>query len=536
MTKANTNKAGLPVDSQAREPTHSAFQLTWRIAGVWMVLLAVGLGVIGVVLAIQQTRSFTLRLMTQARAQAGHFAETAKFRFEQELIDTLRHVAGSVMDEGETAWRPPQGLPSWVDGLIVSVGDRTVPLTTTPLPWRQAAERKFADLDHLELSRQRRPVFFSETVDGEPVVIAAMTFSDPLTFSVTVATRVDLHRLKQDFLDPLVSPYDGLEVVAAGESGKPWSQPLPGIMRRWSIEPTEAFIDEQRSAVLSQTIVYVALSVLALVVLLVALRLVMRVMRREMALAQMKADFVADVSHELKTPLALIRMFGETLQSGRVTSEEKRQEYYEIITRESSRLTNLINNILDFSRIDALKKSYVLERTDIGEVVRDTYDAYCAQLEHCGFEHHLCVAKSLPVVLADRDAITRAMINLINNAIKYSHDERYLAIDVSTDTRRGRRGVLISVHDRGIGIKPEDRARLFEGFFRAADARVREQSGTGLGLGLVKHIVDGHHGSIAVESRLVKGSTFRIFLPGVDGQSARETATGPHESRTEPTT
>ena len=531
-----THEVGVPDSSRTGGPTLTAYRLTWRIASVWMVLLAVGLGAIGVVLAIQQTRSFTLRLMTQARAQAGHFAETATFKFEQELIDTLRHVAGSVMDEGQSAWQPPQGLPSWIDGMVVSVGGRTVPLGTTSAPWLETAKRWLAELDPVELSRRRRPVFLSEPVAGEPLVIAAMAFSDPLTFSVTVATRVDLDLLKRDFLDPLVSPYDTLEAVNAGGSGKPWSQPLPGIMRRWSIEPTEDFIDEQRWAVLSQTIVYVALSVMALVVLLVALRIVMRVMRREMALAQMKANFVADVSHELKTPLALIRMFGETLQSGRVTSEEKRQEYYEIITRESSRLTNLINNILDFARIDALQKSYVLEPTDVGQVVRDTYNAYGAQLDHCGFERHLCVAKSLPVVLADADAITRAMINLINNAIKYSHDERYLAIDVSADTRRGRRGVLISVHDRGIGIKAEDRARLFEGFFRADDSRVREQSGTGLGLGLVKHIVDGHHGSIVVESRLVKGSTFRIFLPEADGQPAPEPAVGPGESPTDQAT
>jgi signal transduction histidine kinase len=256
-----------------------------------------------------------------------------------------------------------------------------------------------------------------------------------------------------------------------------------------------------------------------------------RVARRELALTEMKSNFVADVSHELKTPLALIRLFGETLLSGRVTSEEKRQEYYEIITRESTRLTNLINNILDFSRIEAGRREYTLTATDIASVVRETYEAYRAQLEHDGFEHHLRVAPSLPNVNADADAVAQALINLINNAMKYSEQDRYLAIDVAKDTRRGRHGVLISVHDRGIGIRPEDRARLFDGFFRASAARVRDRGGTGLGLALVKHIVDSHGGLLDVESRLVKGSTFRVFLPAAESQDSSAGRAPAEESR-----
>jgi signal transduction histidine kinase len=106
------------------------------------------------------------------------------------------------------------------------------------------------------------------------------------------------------------------------------------------------------------------------------------------------------------------------------------------------------------------------------------------------------------------------LINLINNAMKYSDgDDRFLGIDVSLETRRGGHGVLISVSDRGIGIKPEDRNHLFTDFYRANDELVRARRGAGLGLALVKHIVDAHHGIVDVESRLVKGSTFRIFLP-----------------------
>jgi signal transduction histidine kinase len=200
--------------------------------------------------------------------------------------------------------------------------------------------------------------------------------------------------------------------------------------------------------------------------------------------------------------------------SGRVPTDEKRHEYYTIIARESDRLTHMINNILDFARIDAGRKRYTFTRTDIAALVQETYEAYGLQLDHEGFEHQLVIGDDLPPVNADRDAIAQAIINLINNAIKYNDgQDKFLGIDVSRETRRGTHGVLISVSDRGIGIRPEDRNQLFTGFYRSADERVRQKRGAGLGLALVKHIADAHGGIVDVESRLVKGSTFRIFLP-----------------------
>ena len=310
-----------------------------------------------------------------------------------------------------------------------------------------------------------------------------------------------------------------------------WAQEarrIPDLENKTALQPDKAFVEEQRRTVVVLMLVYGGLTAAALATLLIVTWLLLRLVRKERALSELKANFVADVSHELKTPLALISLFAETLQAGRVPSDEKRKEYYSVILRESTRLTNLINNILDFSRIDAGRKEYVLQPTDVADVVRETYDAYRPQLEHEGFEHQLTIDDPLPRVDADRDAISQVLVNLINNAIKYSSNERYLAIEVSADTRRGRRGVLLSVHDRGIGIRPEDRAHLTEGFFRAGDPRVREQGGTGLGLALVKNIVDAHNGSLDIETRLVKGSTFRVFLPA----SAEPALTNPEPKLT----
>ena len=494
-------------------------RLTWRVAALWMVVLALGLAVTGIVIALQQARSLAVRLMAPAEAQAHHIAGTALKQFDKQLLAAVSAVASHVQTNADQRWTPPAVFPTWVDGLFLWNGRELGVIE--PSSSRTEESRAFAEA-RLAVWLQRptgrttpRIEIFYDSTDADPLVLACLISTDPNGQPLAVAARIDLQHLRSDLVEPLLSTDSGLELVRsrAGVSFLPWSQRLLSAMRFWEIRPSAAFIREQQRTVLGQTLVHVGLAVLALITLLAAMWVLVHVVRRDMALAKMKANFVADVSHELKTPLSLIRMFGETLQAGRVTSEQKRQEYYEIITRESTRLSNLINNILDFARIEAGHRDYALEPTDIAKVVRETYEVYRMQLEQSGFEHHLTAAASLPMVDADRDAIAQALINLIHNAIKYSGDDRYLTIDLTEDVRRGRRGVLISVHDRGIGIRPEDRAHLFDGFFRATDARVREQGGTGLGLALVKHIVDGHGGLLDVESRLVKGSTFRIFLP-----------------------
>ncbi len=331
-----------------------------------------------------------------------------------------------------------------------------------------------------------------------------------------VAAVVDKQRLRSGLIEPLVGAGSRLELATEYNDEALWYEPIGLGLRYWAIQPSAAFVRAQRAAGARRTLVYGFVTVPSLAAVLLMLWLMFRLARRERALSQMKSDFVADVSHELKTPLALIRLFGETLLEGRVSSDDKRQEYYDVILRESTRLTHLIDNLLDFSRVEAGGKEYQLSPHDAGDVIRETYEAYRHELDHHGFEHRITVAQDLPHVRMDREAIAQAMINLMGNAIKYSDNDRFLAIDVERDTRRGNHGVLISVHDRGIGITPEDRSHIFEGFFRASDRRVRDRRGAGLGLALVKHIVTEHGGTIWVESRLVKGSTFRVFLPAAD--------------------
>lgn len=234
-----------------------------------------------------------------------------------------------------------------------------------------------------------------------------------------------------------------------------------------------------------------------------------RIVSKELALARLKSDFVSNVSHELRTPLALIRLYAETLELGRITTPEKKQEYYRIIRKESERLTALINNILDFSRIEAGKKEYEFRETDIADLVRNTLDSYRYQIEQQGFAFEEKIDSDLPAVRVDREAIARALVNLVNNALKYSADEKFLGVKLYRENGT----VKLEVVDHGIGITRREQSKIFEKFYRTGDPLVHNTKGSGLGLSLVRHITQAHGGDIAVESTPGKGSKFILSLP-----------------------
>lgn len=230
---------------------------------------------------------------------------------------------------------------------------------------------------------------------------------------------------------------------------------------------------------------------------------------KEMGLARLKSDFVSNVSHELRTPLALIRLYAETLELGRITTQEKKEQYYCIIRKESERLTALINNILDFSRIEAGRKEYEFRNTDIAELVRNTLESYRYQIEQQGFAFEENIDANLPAVPVDREAIARALVNLVNNALKYSAERKFLGVKLYKENSV----VKLEVADHGIGISRREQSKIFEKFYRAGDPLVHNTKGSGLGLSLVRHITEAHGGEIAVESTPGKGSRFILSLP-----------------------
>ena len=246
-----------------------------------------------------------------------------------------------------------------------------------------------------------------------------------------------------------------------------------------------------------------------IIVMLIGFVVMVRAVIHESEVSRMKSEFVSNVTHELKTPLALIRMFGETLDTGIVTDEKKRREFYSIIRKESERLTHLINNVLDFSKMDKGVKKYYLEEADLVEVVRSSLEAYKFHIRDNGFKIESELPNESVMLKIDKDAISQALLNLLSNAVKFSEEKKYILVKVHKDST----SALISVTDSGVGIAKAELKKIFDKFYQVPATKGKERRGSGMGLSLVKHIIEAHGGIIEVESEIGKGSRFIIRIP-----------------------
>ena len=336
---------------------------------------------------------------------------------------------------------------------------------------------------------------------------------------------LDSERFKANLLAPVIRQHASskdIQWIIRGRDGevilksdKPASIPMTvkssfvGNFPPWSLELYQQNPRLFETLLSSRRGIYLYMFILLAGILIFGLTLTIRIVSHELELGRMKSDFVSTISHEFKSPLTSIRQLAEMLQTGRVASDEHRQRYYNVLLEQSERLSLLIDNILDFARMEEGKKEFEFDMVDIGPLLEKTVSTIQQQVRHEEFTVEAKIDAPLPSIQADRAAVTQAITNLIDNAIKYSAGAKKIYVRVFKDDQY----LIITVQDFGVGIKPEEIDRVFERFYRGGDELTRTVKGSGLGLTLVKQIVQAHHGSVHVESEPGRGSTFSIRIP-----------------------
>ena len=336
-------------------------------------------------------------------------------------------------------------------------------------------------------------VSLAPVVQGERRLLIAVQGQDILNAIITGAPYAQANLANPAFNmdadlngETLGSSFPGLNIVFSDEvGGAPWED-----------------------GNLLQSFYLVALLVVLFVVLFGSYFL-WRDVTRELRMAEMRSQFIASVSHELKTPLTAIRIFAETLGLERPLNAETKSEYLDTIVHESHRLTRLLNNVLDFSKIEKGSRAYHKELTPMDDIVRAAADTMQYPLMQRDFHLKVHIEENLPPIFADRDAIEQALLNLLSNAMKFSGEAR--EIDLNAYQKDDH--IVLEVKDQGIGIEPAEQERIFEKFHRVAGKENERIPGTGLGLALVAHITEAHGGRIEVQSRPGEGSIFSLFIP-----------------------
>jgi two-component system phosphate regulon sensor histidine kinase PhoR len=292
-------------------------------------------------------------------------------------------------------------------------------------------------------------------------------------------------------------------ITSDAGSGEPLGNDLAGLCVTFQSTATPATRNLLKESF------YVLSLVIVMGVTFLGVFLLWRDTRREARISELRSQFVSSVSHELKTPLTAIRMFAETLQMRRNADPKTHAEYLGTIVNESERLTRLLNNVLDFSRIERDQKIYHMQPTQLATVVDAAARAMQYPLAQQGFNLSVDIEEGIPLIPVDRDSMQQAILNLLTNAMKYSGQNRDIALRLVS--RNGE--ALIQVMDHGSGIQEKEQKRIFERFYRVQTPENQAIAGAGLGLALVAHIVEAHGGKIEVESTPGKGSTFSICLP-----------------------
>ncbi|MFY9823789.1 MAG: HAMP domain-containing sensor histidine kinase [Thermoanaerobaculia bacterium] len=451
----------------------------------------------------------------------GRLREAA-FHFKKKGVEGVKRLFVVNLQEGDG--NPLYFYPSCDSFQPASWSPELRAVYVASSPWRMLAH-KGAVVERVRLAAEEkdpdyRILLYPITDDSSKLVgLAGMVLDEDYFRSRVLPMAVDksLAAFDSGELAPIVSVKDakGRIVYTTGALGAlrrraaEVEKPFSLVFTDWTVglasrHATPAVV-ARRNFLLN-----VGLSAALATVLLGGVLLALRTASREMKLSQMKNEFVSNVSHELRTPLASIRVFAELLRLGRAEGPEKSREYGEYIETESRRLSQLINNILDFASIESGRKTYHFERCDVREVVCETLKTFGVRLRQSGFNIVLQGADvPLPPARIDPGAVAQSLSNLLDNAVKYSNGKK----DVTVALRRDGDWIVVAVTDQGIGIPRDEQRKIFDRFHRVSTGLVHDVKGSGLGLSIVRHIVDAHRGRVTVESRPGEGSTFSIHLP-----------------------
>jgi signal transduction histidine kinase len=483
-----------------------------------VVVPAVILATLGYHSLRQWRRSADELFREQSRSMAVMVAEKVDL--------ALRNIEYGIMGRLEAATRSGAVAPEAVEGLLVDTpliarlaifdenGRRVYPSDGVP---GLALTGPLADLAQVV----RKDGGKAHQVVGDDLVVGCLVRSGGRpAFLAILVLAPDV--LRRDVLEATLGGPEGPLLTVTDHHDRP-------VFRRASTEPAEVVAAVLLSAALPawrlalyqpaglspqaaidrQVVLFSVAFGLLLLVIATGLLATYRLVRRETETARLKAEFVANVSHDLKTPLSLIRVYGETLEMGRVSDEATRQEYYRVINHESERLSRLIDNVLDFSRIEGGRRTYDLVPMSVEPVVRDTVESFAYVLAQEGFKVDVAIQPDLPDVSMDVDAVSQALANLIDNAIKYSEKLRVLTVEAALQDG----GIALTVGDEGIGIPQDEQARIFDKFYRVGRSETQGRRGSGVGLALVRHVAEAHGGRVSVDSRPDEGSRFTLWLP-----------------------
>ncbi len=308
----------------------------------------------------------------------------------------------------------------------------------------------------------------------------------------------------------LIDPYNSVFASSTGFDKEEQSYPL--VLHQygdWELKLQEE--SSSRFDMLNEAgqMIYFFVFLFVIIAMAIGLLLAIRSLTVEYRLSLLKSDFVSTVSHEFKSPLTSIRMMSERLSKQRVKSEDRKQEYYDSMLTQSDRLSNLVENILDFSRMNEGRKAFNFEACNITQIVSQVVEYMSIRNRDSGFRIEFEPEEDAIIGLVDSQGVHQVVFNLIDNAIKYSGDSNRITVNLESNGHE----IIISVRDYGIGISKREKRRIFTRFYRSERVNVAHLKGTGIGLSIVKEIIRAHQGRIEVESEINKGSVFKVYLP-----------------------